>query len=250
MKTILRPPTPVPPPSEEVHVGCTAEDGKVHLFGTGPRHAWRHSFDPGEAIKLFRCLTGEKSTVMPDDEHDDTMQLWHHVDPKLGDLWDFADASGERLFSADADQAYALAMAIEKCVGIALYTSTPGPGLASVASVTDVRTKPEVWVLASKRLLTGDCAENGAEQLGGSERVFATKGAALDALREFLRPLVNEADSDDARNNLDRSVDDILDDILDDHCTDDTPHGDYWSYDGLKQSFVVTLSKVEVERGK
>jgi hypothetical protein len=27
MKTILRPPTPVPPPSEEVNVTCTSYDG-------------------------------------------------------------------------------------------------------------------------------------------------------------------------------------------------------------------------------
>lgn len=246
MKTILRPPTPVPPPSEEIHVGCTAEGGKVHLFGVGPRRAWRRSFEPGEAVKLWRCLMGDEFTVTPDDVHDDTMKLWNHVDPKLGDLWEFVDASGERLFCLDADQALALAWSIEKCCGIALYTSTPGTEEMRHAE----RVPVHVWVLASKRMLSGDCAKKGAEQLGGTERVFLTKEAALDALREFLRPLVNEADGDDVSNNLDRTVDDILDYILDDHCTDDTPHGDHWSYDGTEQSFEVTLNRIEVEHGK
>lgn len=254
MKTTLMPPEP--PPNDEVHVGCTAEDGKVHLVGVGLRHAWRRSFDPGQAVKLWRCLMGECETATADDEHGDAMKLWNHVDPKLGDLWELVDASGERLLCLDADQAMALAWAIEKCCGIALYTSTPGAkrpcdwGPSHAWEVSYDTSPSHVWVLSSKVMLKGDRAENGAEQLGGEERVFATKDAAFDALREFLRPLVNEADDDDARNNVDRTVDDILDDILDDHCTDDTPHGDHWSYDGRNQSFEVTLSEVKVEQGE
>ena len=120
MKTILRPPTPVPPPSEEVNVTCTSYSGFVNLHITSERRLCNYSFDPAQAVKLWRCLMGEVSTVTPDDEHDDTMKLWHHVDPKLGDLWEFADASGERRFCLDADQAMALAWAIKECCSAAL----------------------------------------------------------------------------------------------------------------------------------
>ena len=239
MKTILRPPTPVPPPSEEVHVGCTAEGGKVHLFGTGPRHAWRRSFDPAQAVKLWRCLMGEMSTVTPDDEYDDTMKLWHHVDPELGDLWEFVDATGERLFCVDADQAYALAMAIEKCVGIALYTSTPG----KEKMLHEERVPVHVWVLAARRVLTGDCCETGVDLIGGYERVFLTENAALDALREFLRPLVNEANTETFWANMTTTVDDILDTVI------EPGKRSGWLYNGDKQSFEVTLRQIEVEHG-
>lgn len=121
MKTILRPPTPVPPPSEEVHVTCTSYGGFVHLHTMTPgRRSCNYSFDPAQAVKLWRCLMGECTTALADDIHDDTMKLWNHVDPKLGDLWEFIDASGERRFCLDADQALALAWAIKKCCSAAL----------------------------------------------------------------------------------------------------------------------------------
>ena len=119
MKTMLRPPTPVPP-SEEVTVLCTFGGRLVHLHMISDRWARDYSFDPAQAVKLWRCLMGECTTALADDVHDDTMKLWHHVDPKLGDLWEFADASGERRFCLDADQAMALAWAIKECCSAAL----------------------------------------------------------------------------------------------------------------------------------
>lgn len=120
MKTILRPPTPVPPPSEEVTVLCSSGGRLVHLHMISDTWSRDYSFDPAQAVKLWRCLMGEESTVTPDDVHDDTMKLWNHVDPKLGDLWEFIDASGERRFCLDADQALALAWAIKDCCSAAL----------------------------------------------------------------------------------------------------------------------------------
>lgn len=126
METILKPVKQ--PKGDIVQVGCAADNGKVHIYGNGTSHAWRRSFDPAQAVKLWRCLMGEYSTVHADDEHGDTMKLWNHVDPEMGDLRELVDSSGERLLCLDADQAMALAWGIEKCCGIALYTSTPSRG--------------------------------------------------------------------------------------------------------------------------
>ena len=120
MKTILRPPTPVPPPSEEVTVLCTFGGRLVHLHMISDGWARDYSFDPAQAVKLWRCLMGECTTALADDVHDDTMKLWNHVDPELGDLWEFLDASGERRFCLDANQALALAWAIKECCSAAL----------------------------------------------------------------------------------------------------------------------------------
>jgi len=120
MKTILRPPAPVPPPIEEVTVLCTYGGRLVHLYMISDGWARDYSFDPAQAVKLWRCLMGECTTALADDVHDDTMKLWNHVDPKLGDLWEFIDASGERRFCLDADQALALAWAIKECCSAAL----------------------------------------------------------------------------------------------------------------------------------
>ena len=107
------------------------------------------------------------------------------------------------------------------------------------AAVPDV---DSVWVLASKRLLrlysekrlnTGD--------IGGVERAYLSKEAALDDVREFLRPLVNEAHDEDLWASSGRTVDDVLDEIIA-AGSDDT-----WSYNGTEQSFVVTLHSLRLQ---
>lgn len=81
----------------------------------------------GDAVKLWRCLMGEYSseTVKTVDTVDPagrslSVEIWNHVDPKLGDVWDMALKTGDQtewLCSLDADQALALAWGIKRCVG-------------------------------------------------------------------------------------------------------------------------------------
>lgn len=123
MKTMQIPPETAP--VEGADVGCAADGGRVAIFEIGKRHAWRLSFDPAQAVKLWRCLMGEYSMAAAVESDGHTMKLWNHVDPELGDIWELVDESGGRLFRVDADQALALAWAVERCCAAALRVSTP-----------------------------------------------------------------------------------------------------------------------------
>lgn len=111
--------------SAPTDVGCAADGEKVVIFGSEERRKWRCSFDPAQAVKLWRCLMGEYSTAVAVAENGDTVKLWNHVDPELSDIWELVDKSGERLFRVDADQALALAWAVERCCASALRVPTP-----------------------------------------------------------------------------------------------------------------------------
>ena len=241
MKAITK---PVEPPAPEMaDISCYSHEGKVWLsIVRDSGRVDEMSFHPGEAVKLWRCMMGECDYASLTDPQGRKYKMWCHVHPHLGEVWEFREDLGEEFFCFDADQALAFAWALVRCCGESLCTRDP-------AAKKQASGPTYVWVLASRRIFTGDCAENGREQLGGTERVFATKAAALDALREFLRPLVNDCHSESHWEELEdsahRDVDDVLDDIL-----DEGGHPDAWMYDGTKQSFEVTLARVEVERAR
>jgi len=222
MKTILRPEVPA---NKEVDVGCGFALGSVFIRWSSGDTLHMREFDPAEAAKIHRVLMGERIDACPKDGSKDALVIsWHEL-PHGTEEWRFGIVNGETFFTLNADQALALAWGLEGACAAALYWAPPGK-------------RHHVWVLSSKRMLTGDSAENGSGQLGGCERVFSTKEKAFDSLREFMRILVNEAEP-----NSSVDVDGVIDTILGSASVNET----VWHYDGTKQSFEVTLNKVEVE---
>ena len=113
--------------------------------------------------------------------------------------------------------------------------AVPAPSPASAPDVDSV------WVLASNRLMRVYSKERlGTGDIGGIGRAYLSKESALDDLREFLRPLVNEAHGEDVWRTAKRTVDDVLDEVIA-AGTDDT-----WAYNGTEQSFVVTLHNLRL----
>ncbi len=100
-----------------------------------------------------------------------------------------------------------------------------------------------VWILLSTSVLLGDPAEAGADRVATRARAYATREAACDALREFMRTDVNEA-NDDWRD--DYGVDDALDAIFE-YDEDLESDGDgLWTYDGTLRSCEWRLMRLEV----
>lgn len=107
-----------------------------------------------------------------------------------------------------------------------------------------------VWVLSCRQVLIGDSAASGSDLVGGHERVFASREMAMDAVREFMRPLVNEAETS-VHWEDGTTVDDELDDILERadqmYGHDRSNSGRIWTYTGLVRAFEVELAEREVE---
>lgn len=230
MKTILRPEVPA---NKEVDVGCGFALGSVLIRWSSGDTLHMREFDPAEVAKIHRVLMGELDDACPKDGSKDALRInWHEL-PDGTDEWRFGIVDGETFFTLNADQALALAWGLEGACAAAVYGAPPGQ-------------RAHVWVLSSKRMLTGDSAANGAEQIGGTERVFLTKERALDELREFLRVLVNQSypehHFEEIEDGVRRDVDDVLDEIM-----DQSWNSNVWTHDGMNQSFEVTLNKVEVE---
>lgn len=204
-------------------------------------------FDPKDAVEVWRVLKGEK-------EHAEVQYVRHGLFDTAGKAcikYEESDGFKWKLGFADyfcvvldANEALALAWAIEGQVSMVIWGAVKAPGNA-----VPCETPKEVWVLSSRVLLTGDCAENvDSERLGGFERVFVDRESAMDNVREFLRDLVNESYPESHwENNPDLKVDDILDDIMKDRPRV-LPGTQYWTYDGLSKSFEVRLSKRNVEK--
>lgn len=105
----------------------------------------------------------------------------------------------------------------------------------------------EVWILLSTGVLTGDTAADGAEQIGTRAFAYATREAACDALREFMRPDVNESRPDEAwDNDSDMTVDDALDFILEDNEDLESDGDGEWTWDGTTRSYEWKLMRLEV----
>lgn len=189
-------------------------------------------FEPKYAMKLWRCLSGEKETA------DIKVSMWIsrvECDVRLtyvddGFNWVFETPKGK--WWIDADQALALSWAINTTV----------TSLTIVPKWPVRRGAGKVYVLSARRMLTGDCAENGVEQIGGTEMVFNDERTARDRVREFMRPLVNESFGEAYWEE--RNVDDVLDDIF---AAADAIYNPkeptVWVCEGQKQSFEVELSE-------
>ena len=246
MKTIIPKEKPI---DSVVNVGVTSKDGLVNVFGTGDRHAWRLSFTPDQAVKLWRVMAAEQYTTLSATDVDGVtvtvsvgLDKAGRVTEDSGDMFTIQDGTGEVLLTLTPDQALALAWTIKRCCEAAIYTDTPGTENAKLVKL------PKVWVLSSRRLLTGDAAGDGTELIGGHEEVFTSKDAALGALRDFMKPLVLQAHpeghfAEDMMTSDVKSLDDTLDEIM-----DEDGHPDVWLYDGSKQSFEVSLSCHEVKQ--
>lgn len=106
----------------------------------------------------------------------------------------------------------------------------------------------EIWLLLSTSVLAEDAAVGGAERIGTRARAYATREAALDALREFMRPDVNESRTDEEWEDGDELVDDVLDSILDysmDYLESDAG---LWAWNGTVRFYEWRLMRLEVRR--
>ena len=197
------------------------------------------SFLPGHAVEIWRVLQGEKEAAeVPYVRHglvdgQGKARIWYEEKTDRF-RWKLGLSDGTRVVM-DANEALAVAWAIEGMAPMSLW-------VRHVA--TESAPKP-VWVLSSRRVLAGDCAETKeSEMIGGGEEVFASRESATDNVREVLRVLVNEAYSESYWDNSERNVDDILDEIID-QCYE-LSGSTYWRHDGQTQSFEVKLSEREI----
>ena len=214
-------------------------NGKIVFHGRMDNgETWCKALDPKDAVQVWRRMMGEVDDSMivkspylelKYDEHD---QTWMFI-------------ADEVLCVLDSDECMLVAWAIEKSAGISLYN---GP----VHPVQDKDLKSEektsdVWILVSSSR-PGPCSKDKecCRSLGGNVKVFSSRDAALDGLREFLREEVNKCHDEIHWEELEdhsRTVDDILDEIID--MEEGNPSG-VWMYDGTERSFVVQLMKEEV----
>jgi hypothetical protein len=203
----------------------------------------RFYLDPKDAVALWRLLMGEKDEgIVKYTQYSLSIELRGEIAAAYdceteGWVLKFSDALRVLL---DADEALALAWTLERRVAEAL-TEGVKENPSSVC--------PSVWVLSSRIMLTGDCAEKvDSERLGGFERIFVDRESAMDNVRELLRDLVNESYPESHwENNPDLKVDDILDDIMKDQ-PEVLSGTQYWTYDGLSKSFEVKLCKRSIEQ--
>lgn len=194
------------------------------------------------AVVLWKCLSNKIDECMFHCRDNDsvgapeTKQISVSYD-KRSCTWNirYQDLS----FCLDIDEATALSWALQKCVADSFAEAKGSP--------KDKEPPRHVYVLSSRIVLTGGAAVDGCEHIGGNEEVYSSEEKARDALREFMRPLVNEANSETHWGITEEDVDDILDDIIRDEVIDDGLPGRCFRYDGDKQSFEARITKVEVK---
>lgn len=214
-------------------------NGAVVLHGRMDNgECWHKALQPKDAVQVWRRMMGEIEDAM----HIPSPHLYIRYNEHDG-TWTFSDS--EVLCVLDADECMVVAWAIEKASGIALYNGPVNP-------IQDNHRKSEektscVWVLVSSSR-PGPCSSDKelCWSLVGNAKVFSSREAALDGLREFLRDEVNKAHDEIHWEELadhGRTVDDILDEIID---IEEGNPADVWMYDGTARSFVVQLMKEEV----
>jgi hypothetical protein len=103
----------------------------------------------------------------------------------------------------------------------------------------------KIWILLSTCVLTGDAAVDGAEQIGTWAAAYATREAACDELREFMRPDVNESRPEEAWDDTE-TVDDVLDSIFEENDDLNSDGDGMWTYDGSVRSYEWRLIRLEV----
>jgi len=197
---------------------------------------------PAGAVELWRCLTGEKEYVSARINGTRDQLFLAYYDESTTWAMFTERNRGIALAKLDANEAYALAWALKRCVEDALFQQEAD---GAQFAFTETKTRTSVWVLSCHRIVTGDCAEtNESDRISGYEAVYLSRTSATENVREFIRPLVNEAYSESYWENCERDVDDIIDEIMDKYCelSGDT----YWRHDGQTQSFEVKLAEREV----
>lgn len=193
---------------------------------------------PDSAVRLWRFLMGEFGV---EEVHVECLSGNMHLAYKDDGFKWIISLLPDLVAELDADQALALAWGIKRCVSEMLVDRQDKNRKNSVTSISI----SDVWVLTSHIILTGDSTADGSESIGGSSMVFSSAEKARDSLREFMRPLVNEAYSEDRWIESDRSVDDVIDEIIE---REQNSGGEStWILDGLNQSFRITLSKKIVD---
>lgn len=194
------------------------------------------------SVVLWKCLTRALNECMfhcrdkADASAPEIRQIRVSYDSKVC-VWEVRYQ--DMLFCLDIDEATALSWALQKCVADSFAEAKGSP--------KGKEPPRHVYVLSSRIVLTGGAAVDGCEHIGGSEEVYSSEEKARDALREFMRPLVNEANSETHWGITEEDVDDILDDIIRDEVIDDGLPGRCFRYDGDKQSFEARITKVEVK---
>ena len=208
---------------------------------------WEKEFSADQAVRLWRVLSGDLPEVVAETQHHGEVELkWDE-----SETWTLS-CGGEKLVALNADEALSLAWAIKASVEDSLTQQFVLRGRDSVEKKMSIRNGDKVhidlsnvWVLSWRGALTGDAAVDGADALGGGEQVYSSQEKALDALREFLRPLVNYANTEDHWESGEENVDTVLDGILED--VHDVDGQKVWIYNGSKRSIAVYLTERGVD---
>ncbi len=196
--------------------------------------------EPEDAVKLYRCFSGETNSAIIQyrtvKERDAVPEKMSAVYLDDGYLWNIK--MKDLSFCLNADQALALAWAIKRCVS------------DSIVSCDESQSKTkEIWLLLSTGVINVPDPHPGEDTVQTRAFVYATREAACDALREFMRPDVNEANSEARLQELGSSVDDELDNVLESGYDEgDSPESDkLWTYDGTIRSYEWRLLRLRVE---
>lgn len=193
---------------------------------------------PDSAVKLWRFLMGEFGV---EEVHVECLSGNMHLTYKDDGFKWIISLLPDLVAELDADQALALAWGIKRCVSEMLVNRQDKNKKNAVTSISI----SDIWVLTSHIILTGDSTADGSESIGGSSMVFSSAEKARDSLRGFMRPLVNEAYSEDRWIETDLSVDDVIDEIIEKEQNSDGEST--WILNGQNQSFRITLSKKIVD---
>lgn len=227
----------------EVRVGATASGEvcfSVEVKGDPDRKV---AMRPGFAVKLYRCFIGEIESAMVSGDtcgmsasYDDLSSTW------LFETW-HAGVSGCS-FCMNSDQVMAVAWALEKAVADALAPEKQGGAMEASPSA--------VWLLESRTAsIHAKTGSAWTPRIDGTEQMYSSRSAAMDDLREFMRPLVNEANSEEYWSEAEkegRSVDDVLDYIFDNATVRPESDTVEYSYCGDLKVFKVRLKRLEVCR--
>lgn len=200
-------------------------------------------FSADQAVRLWRVLSGDLPEVVAETQHHGEVELkWDE-----SETWTLS-YDGEKLVALNADEALALAWAIKASVTDALTQQFVLRHHDSVEKKMSIRNGykvhidlSNVWVLSWRGMLTGDAAVDCAESIGGGEQVYSSQEKAMSSLREFLRPLVNRANTEDHWESSENDVDTVLDQILAD--VQDMDGQKVWTYYGSKMSIAVYLTE-------
>lgn len=145
-----------------------------------------------------------------------------------GDMYTFRDDDGNILLTLTPEEASNLAWQMER----------------RLVEAMGGKKMPDVWVLSWRRLLTGDAAGEGAELIGGGERIYVTKEGAMSDLPYLLMEFVKDAHPEGHFGSDEEGIGEKVKEIMNDASNSGRP--DRWLYDGSTQSFEVELSLIPV----